>query len=98
MFDRSLNRLVALDESQMTAQSLLLATPTFQANQFSASPGKRFEPSDFQLLDYDGPKLRPELPGISVSEMPDVNSGEAGAKSDDNQQQPATRRARKTLP
>ena len=70
-YDRSLKKLVRLDESQVMAQSLLLAEPSFRrpiddSGHTQATPN--FE--HFELLDYEGPKLSSQLPGVDVTQLP----------------------------
>lgn len=66
-FDRSLNQLVALPETQVITESLLFATPDFRG----AATGAGHEFDRHQLMDYEGPKLSPRLPGIDVSVLPE---------------------------
>ena len=66
--DRSLKSLVALDQKQLTVESLLIAVPTFRSVDLTTSANT--EVSGFELLDYEGPKLSPVLPGVDISRLP----------------------------
>ena len=66
-FDRSLNQMVRLAESQIVAESLLIATPVFRAASEDSTRYDRFE-----LLDFEGPKLSPKMPGIDGSSLPTI--------------------------
>lgn len=65
-FDRSLNQLVALPESQVLAEALLMATPDFRA----ASADEQNILKQYELIDYEGPKLNSQLPGADISSLP----------------------------
>ncbi|MEO2012730.1 MAG: hypothetical protein ABGZ53_00005, partial [Fuerstiella sp.] len=64
-FDRSLNQMVRLAESQIVAESLLIAEPIFR----NAS-GNMTDFRQFELLDFEGPKLSQQMPGIDASALP----------------------------
>jgi hypothetical protein len=66
-FDRSLNQMVRLAESQIVAESLLIAEPIFRA---ASEDTTRFE--QFELVDFEGPKLSPKMPGIDGNSLPTV--------------------------
>lgn len=68
-FDRSLNQMVRLEESQIVAESLLIAAPVFRTASEGSSRFKRFE-----LLDFEGPKLSPKMPGIDGASLPTINN------------------------
>lgn len=72
--DRSLRQMVALSEKQIENRSLMLVEPTFAAPSGSASPWAGFE-----LTDFDGPKLSPQLPGVDISRLPIPVNPEMGA-------------------
>ena len=65
-FDRSLNQLVALPETQVQVDSVLIAAPQFRSEQHRYAD----DFGCFQLLDYEGPKLSRRLPGTDVSRLP----------------------------
>ncbi|MEQ9412149.1 MAG: protein kinase [Fuerstiella sp.] len=67
-FDRSLNSLVAVPDAQILAESLLIAAPEFQGKAESAGDSL----SAYQLINYEGPKLSPRLPGVDVSSLPKI--------------------------
>ena len=67
-FDRSLNQLVELSESQVLVESLLIAKPLFQGKSEFANQAESY--SEFKLLDYEGPKLSPQMPGVNTTELP----------------------------
>ena len=64
-FDRSLNQMVRLADSKIVAESLLIAKPVFR----SAS-GDTTDFEQFELLDFEGPKLSQQMPGIDASALP----------------------------
>ncbi|MCP4505852.1 MAG: hypothetical protein GY826_05580 [Fuerstiella sp.] len=66
-FDRSLNQMVRLAETQIVAESLLIAEPVFRGASENATHFERFE-----LLDFEGPKLSPKMPGINPISLPKV--------------------------
>ena len=66
-FDRSLNQMVRLAESQIVAESLLIAEPIFRA---ASEDTTRFE--RFELVDFEGPKLSSTMPGIDGTSLPTV--------------------------
>ena len=67
-FDSSLNAVIALQPTQVRAEALLIAQPSFRGESKIASRSSRF--AAFELLDYEGPKLSPRLPGVDVAELP----------------------------
>lgn len=72
-FDRSLKQFVKLDQTQVVSESLLIARPVFRG---ADSMGGSNANEHFELLDYEGPKLSPHMPGISLSELPTTPSKE----------------------
>ncbi|MCP4783789.1 MAG: hypothetical protein GY903_19710 [Fuerstiella sp.] len=64
-FDRSLNQMVRLAESQIVAESLLIAEPIFRN-----ATGDLTGFQQFELLDFEGPKLSQQMPGIDASALP----------------------------
>lgn len=62
--DRSLSQMVALKEEQIENRSLMLVDPIFSAS------GQRSPWAGFQLIDFDGPKLSPQLPGVDITRLP----------------------------
>lgn len=66
-FDRSLKQFVAVDDSQVVSEALLIAKPLFRGEE-SGVEGNGYE--QFELLDYEGPKLSPRMPGVSVEDLP----------------------------
>lgn len=69
-WDQSLRSVVALDSDNVFSGAILSAEPLFRgqspdAIQQASSPWQAFE-----LIDYDGPKLTTELPGIQLSNLP----------------------------
>ena len=64
-FDRSLGQLAAVPDSQIYAESLLLATPRFAEGEHGESPV-----AAAQLEDFDGPKLGPDMPGVNIIHLP----------------------------
>ena len=72
-FDRSLKQFVQLDQSQVVSESLLIARPVFRG---AGSLESSNENKQFELLNYEGPKLNPRMPGISLTELPATNSEE----------------------
>ncbi len=69
-FDPSLKQKVALAETQVISESLLMADPEFDS---SASDESSF--SAARLLDFDGPKRGPRLPGVDVTRLPQLPGG-----------------------
>lgn len=67
-FDAALNSVVALQESQIRAEALLIATPIFRRG--ITLPTTDTTDSAFELLDYEGPKLSQKLPGVDLSKLP----------------------------
>ncbi|MEZ6132575.1 MAG: protein kinase [Planctomycetaceae bacterium] len=66
-FDHALQTVVALPETQVRAEALLIAVPIFH----NAGPPTDASPfAPFELQDYEGPKLNPRLPGIDVAALP----------------------------
>jgi hypothetical protein len=68
-FDRSLGQFVKLTDTQIVSESLLIAKPLFRG---AESPDLPFANQHFELLDYEGPKLNPQMPGISVPDLPQI--------------------------
>lgn len=66
--DRSLRQLVSVSGDQVTAEALLIAKPIFA----DTTDGSMADVQSFRLIDYEGPKLSPRLPGVSVAELPQV--------------------------
>ena len=66
-FDRSLEQFVAVDNSQVVSEALLIAKPLFRGEE-SDVDASGYE--QFELLDYEGPKLSPRMPGVSVENLP----------------------------
>ncbi|MDG1893880.1 MAG: protein kinase [Fuerstiella sp.] len=66
-FDRSLNQMVRLAESQIVAESLLMAEPIFRNRSEDMTHFQQFE-----LLDFEGPKLSRKMPGIDSKYLPTV--------------------------
>ncbi len=64
-FDRSLNQMVRLADSQIVAESLLIAEPIFRSESADMTDFMQFE-----LLDFEGPKLSQHMPGIDASALP----------------------------
>lgn len=67
-FDAALNSVVALQESQIRAEALLIANPIFRGD--GARSRDQAADSAFELLDYEGPKLSLKLPGVDLAELP----------------------------
>ncbi len=63
--DRSLGHTVELPNSQLLVESLLMAELYFDS---SAPPERPFGTA--QLIDFDGPKLDPGMPGIDIKQLP----------------------------
>ncbi len=74
-FDAGLNSVVALPESQIRAEALLIANPIFRGNHAQSAAQSRLQSrlqtadSAFELLDYEGPKLSQKLPGVDLSQL-----------------------------
>jgi hypothetical protein len=71
--DSSLGQPVTLPASQVTEDSLLLADLEFQtsdANSQGESPTLQSPWDSSALLDFDGPKLTSQMPGIDVKKLP----------------------------
>lgn len=70
--DKSLGQPVSLPESQITDNSLLLADLSF--NEHSAADSNdaavRSEWTSSTLIDFEGPKLTPVMPGVDVQRLP----------------------------
>lgn len=66
-FDRSLNQFVAIEDSQIVSEALLIARPLFRGQENDADIGSY---EQFELLDYEGPKLSPRMPGVSIQDLP----------------------------
>lgn len=71
-FDNSLKAVVGLQESQIKAEALLIAVPVFRGEQadVKVNQGSSHPFAAFELLDYEGPKLSPLLPGVDISALP----------------------------
>ena len=69
-FDRSLKQTVALSDSQILQESLLMAQP-----EFDSSPASDTSFRTARLTDYDGPKRGQRLPGVDVTSLPDLLPG-----------------------
>lgn len=72
-FDRSLNQLVELPDDQLVVDSLLVARPLFQGTSTNSTATNSTDTSDyaeFELLDYEGPKLSPRMPGVVTTTLP----------------------------
>ncbi len=67
-FDRSLNQLVELSDSQIVVESLLIAKPLFRGTTDSTEKTNIY--SEFELLDYEGPKLSSQMPGVMFEALP----------------------------
>ncbi|MEZ6061830.1 MAG: protein kinase [Planctomycetaceae bacterium] len=68
-FDRSLSSVVELDPSQILVEALLFANPVFRGKDASTTNDPEF--AEFELLDYEGPKLSTvNLPGVNVRRLP----------------------------
>ncbi len=63
--DRSLGHTVELPDSQLLVESLLMAELYFDS---SAPPERPFGTT--QLIDFDGPKLDPTMPGVDIEQLP----------------------------
>lgn len=70
-FDRSLGQFVKLTEEQIVSESLLIAKPLFRG---AENPDHLYASQQFELLDYEGPKLSSQMPGISVTNLPRILS------------------------
>ena len=66
-FDRSLGKLVQLPTAQVTSESLLMANPVFRSQPSPQSAVDVVQTSE--LLDFEGPKLTTEMPGIDVQRL-----------------------------
>lgn len=66
-FDRSLKQFVAVDDSQIVSDALLIARPLFRG---ADGPKTDDGYAEFELLDYEGPKLNPRMPGVSTESLP----------------------------
>jgi serine/threonine protein kinase len=71
--DKSLGQPVNLPESQMIDNSLLLADLLFDENAAinSSDSASRSEWASSGLIDFEGPKLTPVMPGIRVERLPE---------------------------
>jgi hypothetical protein len=70
--DPRLRQPVSLPEPQLTDNSVLLAELIFD-EQPSSTDGTSNETSEWSssaLLDFEGPKLTPVMPGIDVKQLP----------------------------
>ncbi|MCH2200502.1 MAG: protein kinase [Fuerstiella sp.] len=77
-FDRSLKQTVALSDSQVLRESLLMAQP-----KFDSSPSRALSFSTAKLIDYDGPKRGQQLPGVDVTLLPELPSGSETTEGDE---------------
>lgn len=66
-FDRSLKQKVAVADSHIVSESLLMAETEFHS---SGSDGPSFESA--RLVDFDGPKRGQQLPGVDVTQLPEM--------------------------
>ena len=73
--DKSLGQPVSLPESQITDNSLLLADLLFDDNAEAGSndAAVRSEWASSTLIDFEGPKLTPVMPGVEVERLPRQN-------------------------
>jgi len=70
-FDATLNAVVQLREEQVRSEALLIANPVFRGQGNADDSGEQAaQYDDFELLDYEGPKLSPALPGVDVRQLP----------------------------
>jgi hypothetical protein len=69
VLDRSLQQLVALPDSQLVLESLLLADAEFRGAGTADVDGTETDFRAFEVLDYAGPKLNTEMPGCDVSRL-----------------------------
>lgn len=67
-FDSTLNAVVGLAETQMRTEALLIANPVFREEADGRMEDNSF--AAFELLDYEGPKLSQEMPGVEVDRLP----------------------------
>jgi hypothetical protein len=75
--DQRLNQAVSLPESSIMDNSLLLADLIFDdadadEKVTAAAEGSRTEWSSSALLDFEGPKLTVQMPGVDVSRLPQL--------------------------
>lgn len=65
-FDSSLNSIVGLQDFQVRAEAILIATPVFRG----AAQDRTTPDAGCELLDYEGPKLSQQLPGANLARLP----------------------------
>ncbi|MCA9058632.1 MAG: hypothetical protein KDA85_09035, partial [Planctomycetaceae bacterium] len=62
--DPQLRLLTSLPDTQIDPAGLMIATPEFRG-----ATADRPD-AEFELFDYEGPKLRAEMPGIQADALP----------------------------
>ena len=71
-FDAGLNSVVALQDSQIRVEALLIANPVFRTDRSLSTTA--VPDAAFELTDYEGPKLSQQLPGVELSKLPPLFS------------------------
>lgn len=74
-WDQSLRSVVALAPDNVVSDSILSAEPLFRGVDPEGMVEGRSQWRAFELIDYDGPKLTSELPGVRISNLPQLSSG-----------------------
>lgn len=74
-FDSGLNAVVALQESQVRAEALLIAEPIFRGTSAHDDAANDADTA-WQLLNFEGPKLSLQMPGVDVTMLPQLFDGD----------------------
>lgn len=71
-WDQSLKSVVALAANKISSDAILSAEPVFRGQASAASSDDFGQWQAFELIDYDGPKLTKQLPGVRVTNLPEL--------------------------
>ena len=71
-WDQSLKSAVAIASDNVLSDAILSAEPVFYGQSGNSLDAHARQWQVFELIDYDGPKLTTELPGIRLSDLPSL--------------------------